>query len=348
MGLLSILTIALLSQQFVRYLNYVAIGKVPANAILALVSFEIPYLFVFLLPLSIYLGMLWVYSRLQLDHEMLIMEMSGFDIKRLLGLTLGIASFVALMVLVLMMWVNPLVSIKREMVFHDEESASHLIQTLVPGRFHVSADEKRVIYVETLSRDRTEVGHVFIAEHKESTDQPLNAHWNITVAQDGRQVDGARDEGNYFVLHHGYRYDGIPGQNDYKILGFNKYGIRIPENNMTFSHSNRESLPLSELLSHLSDKKHLAELQWRIAMPIATIVLSMIALSLSYFSPRQNRYKRLIPAMLIFIIYVNLLMLSKRWIEDGSLSPWFGLWWVHILFLALGLYFIRRYYYQRG
>lgn len=347
-SILLILTVALMSQQFVRYLNYVALGKAPANAVLSLVGFEIPYLFVFLLPLSIYLSAFWVYSRLQADHEMIILEMSGFGIQRLLLLTLTMSAAIASIVLVLMLWVNPWVAVKRQIIVSDDDNTSRLIQTLIPGRFHISADDKRVIYVETLSRDRTEVGNVFMADMKRDADKTIPDHWNVVVAKDGKQSAATPDKPSYFVLRDGYRYEGIPGQNDYKILKFNKYAIQVPENNVKLSHGNQEALSLTQLLQRSGDKKSIAELQWRISMPILTIILSMIALSLSYLSPRQNRYKRLIPAILLFIIYVNLLMLSKRWVEEGSLSPILGLWWVHGVFFLAALCFIRLNYYRRG
>lgn len=348
LSMLLILTAALLSQQFVRYLNYVAIGKAPANAVLSLVGFEIPYLFVFLLPLSLYLSIFWVYSRLQLDHEMIILEMSGFGIKRLLSHTLVISGVGAIAVMILMCWVNPWVSIQRQMILSEDDHTARLIQTLIPGRFHLSADEKRVIYVETLSRDRTEVGNVFMAELKRGAKKSAADYWDIVVAKEGKQQLTQSDVGNFFVLKDGSRYQGVPGQNDYSILRFNKYAIQVPENNPKLSHHNREALSVPQLWRKKNDIKSIAELQWRIAMPLLTIVLSVIALSLSYFSPRASRYKRLLPAILLFIVYVNLLMLSKRWIEEGSLPPMFGLWWVHLLFLSIGVYLIRLNYYRRG
>ena len=51
-----ILILAFLSQQIVRYLNYVAMGKIPTSVLVRLVAFEVPYLFALLLPLGLYLG----------------------------------------------------------------------------------------------------------------------------------------------------------------------------------------------------------------------------------------------------------------------------------------------------
>jgi len=60
---------------------------------------------------------------------------------------------------------------------------------------------------------------------------------------------------------------------------------------------------------------------------------------LSKTQPRAGRYGRLAIGLLVFIIYVNMLSAAKAWIEQGSVSPLLGLWWVHgiVLLLALGM-----------
>ena len=60
---------------------------------------------------------------------------------------------------------------------------------------------------------------------------------------------------------------------------------------------------------------------------------------LSRAQPRTGRYGRIAIGLLVFIIYLNMLSAAKAWIEQGTLSPSFGLWWVHagVLLLALGL-----------
>src|SRR3990167_3268699 len=78
-----VLLLALLSQQVVRYLNYIAVGKIATNVLLELVGFEVPYLLAFLLPLGLYLGILLAYGRCYADNEMLILQMSGYGMSRL-------------------------------------------------------------------------------------------------------------------------------------------------------------------------------------------------------------------------------------------------------------------------
>jgi len=58
---------------------------------------------------------------------------------------------------------------------------------------------------------------------------------------------------------------------------------------------------------------------------------------LSKVNPRQGRFAKLAPAVLLYIIYFALLLASRDWLADGVLPAVVGLWWVHILFLGLGI-----------
>jgi lipopolysaccharide export system permease protein len=63
---------------------------------------------------------------------------------------------------------------------------------------------------------------------------------------------------------------------------------------------------------------------------------------MSRLRPRQGRYARVGFAIVVYIIYANLLSAAKVWVEKGQLPPAIGVWWVHILLLAFGLYLIYR------
>ena len=81
----------------------------------------------------------------------------------------------------------------------------------------------------------------------------------------------------------------------------------------------------------------LAELQWRLSTPIAAILLTILAVPLAKANPRQGRYSKLLVAVLAYVFYVNLLGAARVWLEQGRTPPVFGLWWVHVLVLALAL-----------
>jgi lipopolysaccharide export system permease protein len=335
MAVITVLLLAFISQQVVRYLNYVAIGKIPTNVLLQLVSFEIPYLLALLLPLALYLGIFLAYGRLYADNEMAIMHMSGYVLTRVLRLTAMIASVVMVIVLILMLWVNPFISAKRQQVMTSDEATLHLIQTLMPGRFQVSPDGKHVMYVEKMSRDHERAQNVFIAQEKNNENNPDQNLWMLVVAEEGFQAKDTASSDQFFVTTDGYRYEGTPGQNDYKITQFKKYAVRILPNETHAAHQQNETLSTLQLWQEYAFPKRAAEFQWRFSIALSALLLALLAVPLSAVRPRQSRYVMLLPAILIYIFYINLLFVARRWVEQGVVPVSIGMWWVHGLMLLL-------------
>lgn len=347
-----VLLLAFMSQQVVRYLNYVATSKIPTNVVLELISFEIPYLLALLLPLGAYLGVMLAYGRLYADNEMAILQMSGFGLRQLFRLTIWVALAVAGVILFLMLWINPLLSTKRQQIMESDEATVHLVQTLIPGRFQVSADGAHVMYVEKLSRDHERAENVFLAQAKKADDDkksddpntttevkvdtetktgetPVQNPWMLVLADQGYQIKDKVSQDQFFITTDGYRYEGTPGQNDYKIVQYKKYAIRIPKNDMKVSHEESETLSTQQLINQYSNPNHAGELQWRFSIAIAGFLLTLLAVPLSVVRPRQGRYLMLLPAVIIYVAYIDSLFVARRWVEDGIVSITFGMWWVH-------------------
>jgi len=118
-------------------------------------------------------------------------------------------------------------------------------------------------------------------------------------------------------------------------------------------------------LMRSADPEHIAEFQWRLGIPLSTIILAILAVPLSRSQPRAGRYGRLAIGLLVFIIYLNMLsaakawieqstylnMLSaaKAWIEQSTISPALGLWWVHatMFLFAMVLLAVQNGYHRR-
>ena len=340
----TVLLLALLCQQVVRYLNYMAIGKIPTGVLLTLVSYEVPYLLALLLPLGLYLGILLAYGRLYADSEMAILQLCGFGHQRIMRLTLFMAMAATSVVLFLMLWINPWVSVKQQKTMESDEATLHLIQTMMPGRFQVSADGRHVMYVEKLSRDRQRAETVFHAEEKKSADLAEQRTWRLVFANEGYQIQDKASHDPFFVTVDGYRYEGSPGQNDYKITQFKKYAVRINQANTHAQHKEDETLSTTQLWNDYHNPKRAAELQWRFSMGIATFLLALLAVPFSMVRPRQGRYAALLPAVIIYVVYMQLLFMARHWLEQGMVPVSLGIWWVHgimMVFIALVMFVVR-------
>jgi len=333
LGVTLVLLLIFLSNQLVRYLSYAASGKIASHLLLQLMGFEIPYLLALLLPLGLYLGIILAYGRLYADSEMTVLNACGLSINRLFAITSVLAAIVAAVVVMLMLWVNPLIIQEKG----REIAQDTVIDTLRPGRFQVIGDGRRVVYVEQISRNRQRANNLFIAEEQKKLNDTGRPSWVVVSAASGYQAKNHDTHDNFIVSDQGYRYEGIPGQNEYKVIQFQKYAVRIPNATMSSGHQETEGIPSAQLWQDYKNPLKAAELQWRFSIGISVLVLMVLAIPLCKVRPRQGRYASLFPAMLIYIIYVNLLFVARNWVEIRIVPIYLGMWWVHVLVLAIGI-----------
>ncbi len=45
----------------------------------------------------------------------------------------------------------------------------------------------------------------------------------------------------------------------------------------------------------------------------------------------------MLPAIVIYMVYYTTLITARKWMEQGVTPQWMGLWWLHGIFLSLGL-----------
>ncbi len=325
-----ILLLIFLSNQLVRFLNYAASGKIAVNVLFQLMGFEVSFLLALLLPLGLYLGIIATYGRLYADNELRVMQAYGMSTQKLVQITGGLAFSVAVIVLVFTLIVNPFIAVEKDKLISQSLTAGNLLNTLTPGRFQPSGDESRIFYVETLSRNHQQANNIFVAEQKKSPLLP----WIVLSASKAYQMIDPISKDKFVVAVDGYRYEGTPGQNDYKIIQFKKYAVRIPDQTIISQHQAQEVIPTNLLWkNYFQNPKDAAELQWRVSMPLSAFLLALLAIPLSYIRPRQSRYAQFLPAILIYIIYVELLFVARDWVEQKTVPIVVGVWWVHLLLI---------------
>ena len=330
-----LLLLIFLSHHLVRLLSYAASGKVAANILLQLIGFEIPYLLAFLLPLGFYLGVIWAYGGMYANNELRVMHACGMSLQRLLKQLSLLAVMVMAIVLVLMLWVNPLIAKAKDQIIARSKATDNIVDAVLPGRFQASRDGSRVMYVEQISRDHKEANNVFIADQKKDPTNISNSRWTVVSAVRGYQTREHATQNRFLVAEQGNRYEGTPGQNDYKVIQFKKYMVREPDSQMKTEHQDQEGIPTKQLWNSYDKPGNAAELQWRLSIPLSVLLLAVLAIPLSQVKPRQGRYVQLLIAVLIYVLYVNLLFVSRNWIEQKMLPIGLGMWWVHLLLLIL-------------
>jgi len=335
-----VLLLIFLSQQFVKYLGAAAAGKFPGLAVLELMALATPHVLGLLIPMALFLAILMTYGRFYVDSEMTVLSACGFSWKKLLAITLAIALVVAVLDAGLTLWLSPKISGMRNKILVNASSAM-IVKTIMPGRFQATRDGSRVFYVESMSREDNWARNVFMAQ-KPRSKKAGKSTWDILSAQSAYLETKPKTHEQYIVATNGNRYFGNAGDQDYRMIHFGKYGVKMDFNRASKRRDQDEMSTLELLHAGSADPHNVAELHWRLAMPISVFILAILAVPLSRVNPRQGRYAKLLPSVLIYILYANMIIVGQDWIESGKIPVQFGMWWIHALFLVLALLMLAQ------
>lgn len=336
-GVALLLSLIFLSGTFVRILSEAAAGTYPAAVVLKLFALKGIGNLVFILPLAFFLAVLLALGRFYRDSEMTVLYACGIGPEQVYGsvarLALVVAAFLAFLALYFAPWAE-----ERSYQLIDEAGARSHIEGIAAGRFNKVGAGGELVYIESMSDDRRELSNVFAYGQVEGQQQLLTAQRAYQQESEGQR---------YLVFVDGNRYEGRPGAPDFKVIAFKEHGIRLIEREVITSERPRHAVSSLELWRSAANGA-MAELQWRIAVPIITIVLGLLAVPLSKSSPREGRYGRLFVGILVYIVYNNLLTMAKSALAKGESSPLIGLWWVHGLALLLLVFIMWRQQRLRG
>ena len=152
----------------------------------------------------------------------------------------------------------------------------------------------------------------------------------------------------YIVFSDGRRYVGEPGLLDYQITEYEKYAILTESAEANATGGKTGALLTTEIMG--SDNKiHQAEFQWRISLILSCLLLSLLAILLIQSHTSERRYMPFVIGISIYLIYSNLLGIAKTLLSRDVLPGFIGLWWVHIILIAvlLTFYYLPKYKYMK-
>lgn len=331
-----ILMTIILSQRFVKILADASEGEIPGQLVVSIVALKLPQLAVIILPLSAFLGILVAYGRVYADSEMTVLHATGVSEWYVTRLTLILSVVMAVIAGSVTLYFSPWATEKEYQLLEKADADAGLF-SLVPGRFQHTSNEKAVIFVHDISRSGNELSKVFVAQN--NGQEGVGGH-SIVYAEAGAVKEDATGA-QVLQLQHGRRYSGDVSSPAYEVTEFGRYQIQIREQEAEQRRRKLSSLSTPALLQETSSEA-VAEWHWRIAIPLSIPLLTLIAVPLSRVNPRQGKFGRLLPALLLYLGYYALLIIARSALEDGKIPPQLGMWWLHVSALLMGAVLIMR------
>ena len=117
---------------------------------------------------------------------------------------------------------------------------------------------------------------------------------------------------------------------------FHSFTINRPDDVLALVAFVAVSAAVAATVARLNRLRHQAELQWRLSIPLLVFVVTLLAVPLAKVNPRQGRFLKLLPAILLYMAYLALLIGARGQLDKGRIPMQLGLWWVHVLFLLIG------------
>lgn len=241
---------------------------------------------------------------------------------------LPVVGMIALMSLVLSPW-----ALSKADQFKQQLDSRGDVAAAQPGMFRESKQADRVFFLDNIDTRSGRVGNIFVQSNQ-------NGKMGVMIAKEGMQ-EVAPNGDKFVVMMNGTRYEGMPGQPDYKVAEFERYAIRL-EAAESKVDENRKALTTLYLIQHPTTW-NLSELEWRLGLPISALVLAILAIPLSFVNPRAGRSLNLIMAVVIYMLYNNMISVTNAWVGLGKIGPGIGLWGIHVLMMLVTVaWFYKR------
>ena len=328
-----VLLIVMLGVSFGELLRDIAGGRVPSGLLGTLIMLQMPGLLGTILPLSVFIAVIWGLGRIYRDQEMAVMRASGFHwrllFRPLLRLLLPVSAFLLLSGLVLAPLAASVTQQRLEDAFRN--AAEWGLQT---GKFHVLQGGDLILYVESVGNDGRTLEHVFIQQRDRDREQ-------VWAAESGYYWLHPKTGSRFLTLENGRITEGGKQSLDFGIMRFSRNDLKLPEPEERARSDALEARPTAALLFS-GEPDEATEIQWRLAPVFAVLVLGVLAIPLGHSAPREGRGGRALLGILAYIVYVNGLYMCRNWMAKGEFPTIPGLWWIHLLVLLIAFLWLRH------
>ncbi|MBX2807657.1 MAG: LPS export ABC transporter permease LptF [Cellvibrionaceae bacterium] len=328
----AVLIVIVTSSDFIRYLAQAESGKVDPSVLSTLMLFRLPSFLELIIPIAFFIAILMAYGRLYAEHEMTVLFACGISRRQLVASTYVTGLLLALITAVISLWLAPLGLQQSEWIIEQQKNRNDLA-SLQPGRFQSVAKGRVVSYAEALAEDQQSLHSVFMASVGVFADQDVF----VIRATAAEPIEHPDYRQAYLLLKDGIRYQGRPGEADYRVTSFDHLAQHIAPPAVIALNTQKVNLRPTMSLLNTGKLADIASLQWRLSAPLLVLVVTLLGVALSHTTPRRGRYVMLFPSFLLYMVYVVMLNAARSAIERGALNPSLGLWSVHCVFFVVAL-----------
>jgi lipopolysaccharide export system permease protein len=332
-----LLTLLFVGYSATRHLAEAAEAGLPYADVFQLIGFEVLIAVEMLWPMALFLAVVIGIGRMHADHEMIALYNAGMSEFKLLKIVACFALLAALVIGALSIFCRPWAYEYVYQIKAKSKDDFDLDKIKAEHFYSIDTDKNNsfLIYADAIDPANNRLINVFFSTQNQQRTQIIRAEQAI-------RPESQPGAPRLLTFYNGYSYDLDQRKPIDMVLHFGYLTVPIGKIDNTVGYKAKSASTMA--LSQSSIPKDLAEFQWRITRPFATILLACLAVPLSRTKPRQGRYSKAIWAVILYAVYFNLTGLAKTWVKDGVVGAIPGLWWPEVL-LAITLFIMMMWPY---
>jgi lipopolysaccharide export system permease protein len=326
-GTLVVLLTVVLTMMLIRLLGLATKGSVAVSDLSLLLGYTMISQTPTLLSLSLFVAVVGMINRLYRDSEMVVWQASGVRLMRMIRplwqMCWPVLAALGLLLLVARPWAQ-----QQSQLIKDRFERRSDIARVAPGQFQSSADGKRVFFIDSHSDGESRGKNVFIVLTDNATEAVVHASEGLIEIAQGQR---------YLRLWHGERVETRLDTGQSSRSRFETARVLIGQAPVDLTGNDLARNRPTWALMGSKSRDDQAELVWRLGNLWAAFNLVLIGLATTTSQTRRANAWTMVWALLVFVVYFNVLTLSQNWVASGRMSMGNGLFGIHGAVLAATL-----------
>ena len=325
----------MLGGRLIRYFGIAAEGRLDVGLLFAIIGYNIPTFLELILPLSFFIALMLVLGRMYVDQEMSVLFASGISRGRLTRLMIPLITGLFVFQMGISLLAKPW-GLSNSKQIWQTQSLGSLLDLVRPKTFISSGNYH--LYVDEFDKEKRELKNLYVVQQQTDKSGKIAKNDVIITATRAYQVPSKdTDSSMQLDLFQGRRYELGTNQANYNQASFEKYRITLEKPaSEKITETNVETQTTAKLLAHTQKPEVKAELGYRFTMPWLIIIAAMLATPLAQVRPRQGRWLRLLPSVLIFASCAISIISLRTAIGKESISEYAYIWLI-VGFIAFAL-----------
>jgi lipopolysaccharide export system permease protein len=324
---LGLLVLIFIGFSAAQQLSLAADGKLDMPTAFKLIGLNTLITLEILLPSAFFFSVLSAIGRLYRDSEMRAFYAAGVSRARILLAVFKLALLVAVVTGFLSVLGRPW-AFRTSYALESRAAAQFDLKKMTANEF-VNIDGSDYTFIASgIDLDRGLHKGVFLQKTHEDQERS-----EIIVAQTAAMPALNPGQASRATFYNGYNYLLDRRERQDMTVAFKELVVQLPNREAEEKYRRKAETTLN--LAQSSEPKDIAEYQWRISTPMATILLALIAVPLARSAPRESRFRNVSIALVAYIALFAMVSVLRTFIEQGKLGAIPGLWTAYVLQAAL-------------